>query len=109
MPGLSLATIPTHPVAAQVVDPQGGDDAKDMVASLVGAGGFVQDAGLKEGVDLLANSEKLRNAVCGTPGDESNGPASPAVIDPSVAGLPVVIPPPKPTPARQGVKRVGLP
>ena len=45
--------------------------------------------GLKEGVDLLANFEKLRNAVCGTPGDESNGPPSPAVIDPSVAGPPV--------------------
>jgi hypothetical protein len=69
------------------------------VAYLVGAGAFAQDAGLKEGVDLLAKFERLRNAVCGTPGDESNGPASPAVIDPSVAGLPVVIPPPKPTPA----------
>src|SRR4051794_31951478 len=60
-----------HPVAAQEVSPQACADIKDQIRYLVNEGAFVQEAGLKNGVDLLANAIKLRNAACSTPGDES--------------------------------------
>ncbi len=76
-----------HPVAAQEVSPEGCADAKELIRYLLNEGAFVQDAGLKEGVDLLANDKLLRNAVCGTPGDDSlPAPAAPE-------------PPPTPVPA----------
>jgi hypothetical protein len=45
-----------HPVAAQEVSPEACSDIKEQIRYLVNEGAFIQDAGLKEGVDLLANS-----------------------------------------------------
>jgi hypothetical protein len=86
-------------VAAQVVDAQACSDIKEQVAYLVGPGDFVQQAGLDEGVNLLANAKTLRNAVCGTPGDESNGPPNQVpiapppvvVVTPAVKATPVPV------------------
>jgi len=86
-----------QPVAAQEVSPQGCADAKELVRYLVNEGAFVQEAGLHEGVDSLANSIMVRNAVCGTPGDESYPPPT-APIVPPVEPPPTVVPP-VPTPA----------
>jgi hypothetical protein len=66
-----------HPVAAQEVAPQACADIKEQIRYLVDEGAFVQEAGLKEGLDLLANSIMVRNAACGTPGDDSLPAAAP--------------------------------
>jgi hypothetical protein len=79
-----------HPVAAQVVDPEGCATMKDQVRYLTNEGAFIQDAGLKNGVDLLANAIMVRNATCGTLGDES--------YPPPVASEPPPTPVPAPTP-----------
>jgi hypothetical protein len=63
-----------QPVAAQVIDPEGCATMKDQVRYLTNEGAFIQDAGLKNGVDLLANAIMVRNATCGTLGDESYPP-----------------------------------
>jgi hypothetical protein len=64
--------VSVHPAVAQVVDPQGCSDSKDMVAYLVGPGADEEAMGLASGVgSLLANAKLLRNATCGTPGDDS--------------------------------------
>jgi hypothetical protein len=60
-----------HPVFAQEVAPQACADIKEQIRYLVNEGAFVQEAGLKEGLDLLANSIMVRNAACSTPGDDS--------------------------------------
>src|SRR4029077_2250011 len=63
-----------RPVAAQEVSPEACADMEEQIRYLVNEGAFVQNAGLKEGVDLLANSILVRNAACGTPGDDSVPP-----------------------------------
>ena len=77
-----------HPVAAQVVSEEACSDMKEQIRYLVNEGAFIQDASVKEGVDLLANSILVRNAACGTPGDDSTPP--PTALAPE---------PPPPTPA----------
>ena len=84
-----------HPVAAQVIDPEGCATMKEQVRYLVNEGAIIQDAGLKNGVDLLANAILVRNATCGTPGDDS----SPTPTSP------VPEPPPTPVPAPTPVFR----
>jgi hypothetical protein len=81
--------------AAQVIDEQGCSDIKEQIRYLVNEGAFVQDASLKNGVDLLANAKMVRNAVCGTPGDDS----------PPASTTPVNEPPPTPEPAPTPVFR----
>src|SRR4030081_2537023 len=41
-----------HPVAAQEVSPEACADMKEQIRYLVNEGAFIQEAGLKEGVDL---------------------------------------------------------
>lgn len=65
-----------HPVAAQVVDPEGCATMKEQVRYLTNEGAFIQEAGLKNGLDLLANAILVRDATCGTPGDNSTPPSS---------------------------------
>lgn len=69
---------------------------KEQIRYLVNEGAFIRDAGLKEGVDLLANSILVRNAACGTPDDDS----VPAAAPPAAAE-----PPPTPVPAPTPVFR----
>jgi hypothetical protein len=94
-----------RPVAAQVVDAKACADMQQQVAYLLGEGDFVQQAGLKEGVDLLAGAKITRDAACGTVGDDtqpndpSPGPPNPARSDPAPADAPVVVPPISPPPA----------
>jgi hypothetical protein len=80
-------------VGAQVVDEQGCSDVKEQIRYLVSEGAFIQDAGLKNGVDLLANAKMLRDAVCGTPGDDSSPAPAPPITEPPPT------PAPAPTPA----------
>jgi hypothetical protein len=81
-----------HPVAAQVVSQEACDGAKEMIQYLVNEGALIQDVGVtQEHVDLLANYKMLRNAACGTPGDDSSPPPVPT---------PEPAPTPVPTPAR---------
>jgi hypothetical protein len=86
-----------HPVAAQEVSPQACADSKELIRYLVNEGAMIQDAGLKEGVDSLGNAIKLRNAACGTPGDDSFPPPTASEPQP-----PTPVPPTpvaaKPTP-----------
>jgi len=93
---LLLATA-VQPVAAQVIDPQGCIDAKEQIRYLVNEGAIIQEAGLKNGVDLLGNAKLLRNAVCGTPGDDSSPTPTPSE------------PPPSPVPAPTPVAAVPTP
>jgi hypothetical protein len=80
-----------HPVVAQVIDPKGCADTKEMIRYLVNEGALIQDAGVTEArVDLLANYKVLRNAVCGTPGDDSSPTPEPRE--------PLPTPVPAPTP-----------
>jgi hypothetical protein len=83
-----------HSVAAQEVSPQACADIKENIRYLVNEGAFIQDASVKEGVDLLAGSIKVRNAACGTPGDDSIPPPTTPVE-----------PPPTPVPAPTPVFR----
>jgi hypothetical protein len=77
-----------HPVAAQEVAPQACADMKEQIRYLVNEGAFVQEAGLKEGQDLLANSILVRNAACGTPGDDSTPPRAPVAAEPPPTPVP---------------------
>jgi hypothetical protein len=52
-----------QPAAAQEASPQACADVKEQIHYLVNEGAVVQEAGIKEGVDLLANSILLRNAA----------------------------------------------
>jgi hypothetical protein len=81
-----------HPVAAQEVSPQACADIKEQIRYLVSEGAFVQDAGLKNGLDLLANAILVRNAACGTPGDDS----VPAPTPPTPEPAPTPVPDPTP-------------
>jgi hypothetical protein len=83
-----------HPVAAQEVSPQACAEGRELIRYLVNEGAFVQEASLKNGVDQLANAILVRNAACGTPGDDS----IPAPTTP-------VEPPPTPVPAPTPVFR----
>jgi hypothetical protein len=83
-----------HPVAAQEVSPEACAGAKEQVRYLVNEGAFIQEASLKNGVDLLGNAILLRNAACGTPGDDSIPPPTTPVE-----------PPPTPVPAPTPVFR----
>ena len=86
-----------QPVAAQVVDPRGCADSKELVRYLVNEGAFIQEAGLKNGVDSLANANMVRNATCGTPGDDSiprpsEPPPTPEPVPTAVAVVPTPVP-----------------
>lgn len=74
-----------QPVAAQVIDPDGCATMKEQIRYLTNEGAIIQDAGLKNGVDLLAEAIEVRNATCGTPGDDSIPPPS----DPPPTQVPV--------------------
>jgi hypothetical protein len=87
-----------HPVAAQEVSPQACADIKEQIRYLVNEGAFIQDAGLKNGVDLLANAIMVRNAACGTPGDESVPPPATGEPAPTPASAPTPAPVPTPMP-----------
>jgi hypothetical protein len=89
-----------HPVAAQEVSPEACAGMKEQIRYLVNEGAFIRDAGLKEGVDLLANAILGRNAACGTPGDDS----FPA---PTPVGEPPPTPVPAPTPVFRAVDPIG--
>src|SRR5258707_12384640 len=65
-----------HPVAAQVVSEEACSGAKEQIRYLVNEGAFIQDASVKNEVNLLANAILLRNEACGTPGDESFAPST---------------------------------
>src|SRR5436853_4538 len=52
-----------HPVAAQVVSEEACTDAKELIRYLVNEGAIIQESGLKEGVDSLANAILVRNAA----------------------------------------------
>jgi hypothetical protein len=85
-----------HPIAAQEVSPQACADVKENIRYLVNEGAFIQEASVKNGVDLLAGSILLRNAACGTPGDDSlptPGPSEP-LPTPVPAPTPVAAPTP---------------
>src|SRR4051795_11161166 len=92
-----LLGMAVHPVAAQEVSPEACAEMKDQIRYLTNEGAFVQDAGLKNRVDLLAEAISVRNAACGTPGDESVPASAPAVLAPPPT--PVPAPTPRPTPA----------
>jgi hypothetical protein len=87
-----------HPVAAQVIDPEGCATMKEQIRYLTNEGAFIQEAGLKNGVDLLAEAIQVRNATCGTPGDDSIPPPSepPPTPEPAPTAVAVV---PTPVPA----------
>ena len=82
-----------HPAAAQEAAPQACADANEQIRYLVNEGAFVQEAGLKEGVDVLAETIMVRNAACSTPGDDSLPTAAP----------PETEAPPTPAPVRTSV------
>jgi hypothetical protein len=84
-----------HPVAAQDIDPEGCATMKEQIRYLTNEGAFIQEAGLKNGVDLLAEAIQVRNVTCGTPGDDSTPPSSE--------------PPPTPVPAPTPVAAVPTP
>jgi hypothetical protein len=79
-----------HPVAAQVVSEEACTEAKELIRYLVNEGAFIQEAGLKEGVDGLANAIGVRNAACGTPGDDSS--PTPVPVEPPPTPVPVPTP-----------------
>jgi hypothetical protein len=81
-----------RPVAAQEVAPQACADIKEQIRYLTNEGTFIQDAGVKNGVDLLSNAILVRNAACGTPGDQSVPPAAPPVDAPPPTPVPVPTP-----------------
>jgi hypothetical protein len=88
-----------HPVAAQEVSPEACAGAKEQVRYLVNEGAFIQEASLKNGVDLLGNAILLRNAACGTPGDDSSPTPVPSEMPPTpvpaptpVAAMPTPVP-----------------
>jgi len=90
------------PAAAQAVDPQGCSDSKDLVAYLVGPGADEEAQGLKSGVDVLANAKLVRNATCGTPGDDSVPTPVPSDLPPTPGPTPTsVVLPVAPTPEPQ--------
>ena len=84
-------------VAAQAYDADSCDAARQEIAYLTGVGDFVQQAGLHEGVDVLAEYQTLADVYCDPsippPNDAQGGP-NPARGDPPAAG-----PPPDATPA----------
>jgi hypothetical protein len=80
-----------HPVAAQEVSPQSCADAKELIRYLVNEGAFIQDASVKNGIDLLANSILERNAACGTPGDDSSPTPVPVEAPPTAVPAPTPV------------------
>ena len=86
-----------HAVAAQVIDPEGCATMKEQIRYLTNEGAIIQEAGLKNGVDLLANAIMVRDATCGTPGDNSVPPSSEPEPTPVPAPTPVAaVPTPVP-------------
>jgi hypothetical protein len=74
-----------RPVAAQMVSEEACTDANELIRYLVNEGAIIQVSGLKEGVDSLANAILVRNAACGTPGDDSSPTAVRADSTPTQA------------------------
>jgi hypothetical protein len=66
---------------------------KEQVRYLTNEGAFIQDAGLKNGVDLLAEAIMVRNVTCGTTGDDSTPPSSEPPPTPVPAPTPVAAAP----------------
>src|ERR1700694_2191246 len=68
------------PVAAQVIEPQACADSKDMRKYLI-ENPTIQDAGIKEGVDLIKQYDTLISLTCGeappTPEPSVDVPAPP--------------------------------
>ena len=88
-----LLAVGIQPVAAQVVDQQACSEMQEQMRYLVNEGAFIQEAGLKNGVDLLANAKVARNAACGTPSDDSSPPpAAPPLAQPQPAPAPAPTP-----------------
>ena len=87
-----LLAAAVHPAAAQEVSPEACADIKENIRYLTNEGTFIQDAGLKNGVDLLADSILVRNAACGTPGDDSVPPAAPPVAEAPPTPVPAPTP-----------------
>jgi hypothetical protein len=87
-----------QPAAAQQASPQACADVKEQIRYLVNEGAFVQEAGLKQGVDLLANSILLRNAACSTPGDDAVPTPVPDEIPPTPVPASTIVPRVAPTP-----------
>jgi hypothetical protein len=83
-----LLSAGVHPAAAQEVSPQACAEITENIRYLTNEGAFIQDAGLKNGVDVLAGSILVRNAACGTPGDDSVPAAATAVDEPQPTPLP---------------------
>jgi hypothetical protein len=82
-----------RPVAAQAIDPDGCATMKEQIRYLTNEGAFVQEAGLKNGVDVLAESIQVRNVTCGTPGDDSIPPSSGPPPTPVPVPTPVAVAP----------------
>ena len=96
---LLMLAVGAQPAAAQVVDPQGCSDSKDLVADLVGPGADVADEGRRNGTDVLANAKLVRNMTCGTPGDDSSPTPVPDTSLPTPVLAPTPVPArPEPTP-----------
>jgi hypothetical protein len=94
-----LLVVGVQPVAAQAIDPDGCATMKEQTRYLTNEGTFIQEAGLKNGVDLLAEAIEVRNVTCGTPGDQSVPTPDPVAPTPvPVATPPPVTPTPAPTP-----------
>jgi hypothetical protein len=87
-----LLAAAVHPAAAQEVSPEACTDIKEQIRYLTNEGTFIQEAGLKNGLDLLANAILVRNAACGTPGDDSVPPATPPVAEAPPAPVPAPTP-----------------
>jgi hypothetical protein len=97
LPVATLLLVLVTPAVAQEVAPQACADAKEQIRYLVNEGAFIQDASLKNGVNLLGNAIMLRNAACGTPGDESiplssETPPTPAPAPTPVMAVPTPVP-----------------
>jgi hypothetical protein len=81
-----------HPVAAQEVAPEACASIKDQIRYLTNEGAMIRDAGLQEGVDLLGNAILVRNAACGTPGDDSYPAPVPLAAEPPPTPMPAPTP-----------------
>lgn len=90
--GLSMAiagfvlTANAHVVMAQAYDPDACDAARQEIAYLTGEGDFVQEAGLHNGVDVLAEYKQLADLFCDPALPSTSNPAAgqpnPARSDP---------------------------
>ena len=87
-------------VAAQAFDPDSCSAAREQVTYLTGVGDFVQQAGLHEGIDLLAENQQLVDLFCDpaipVPNDPAAAPPNPAQSDPAATAPTAVVAPATP-------------